>query len=72
MTFSGTSGQRVSIVSSGDFGIDCVGNAGGCIDLDGSTNNAGVLTSNVMPLGMGLYTLSFDLAGSRRQSSPTR
>jgi hypothetical protein len=74
LNYSGFANFTVS-----DGTVDLIGNGGAFdflpgngmyIDLDGSTNNAGVLTSNVMPLGMGLYTLSFDLAGSRRQSSP--
>lgn len=40
------------------------------IDLDGSTSNAGVMTSIALTLMPGVdYTLQFDLAGSRRANS---
>ncbi|WP_435011268.1 PEP-CTERM sorting domain-containing protein [Tundrisphaera lichenicola] len=54
--------------------VDTVGNGffdflpgnGVYVDLDGSTFNAGVMSSNGQSLAAGSYTLSFDLAGSQR------
>lgn len=39
------SSGTVDYVRSGDFGISCVGGAGGCVDLDGSTADGGRMTS---------------------------
>lgn len=52
-------------------GIACHGNAGGCVDLDGSTNDAGILTSkSAFQLTAGTqYTLSFWLSGNQRNSA---
>ncbi len=36
----------------------------GCVDLDGSTNQAGQISSKTLTLTPGTYTLSFDLIGS--------
>src|SRR4051794_7100300 len=52
----------VDIVASGSYGITCSGN---CVDLDGSTGDAGVLTSN-QTFGPGNFVLSFDLSGNQR------
>lgn len=42
------------------------------VDLDGSTNSAGKMESQVLTLAPGTYTLTFDLAGSQRNDhSPT-
>jgi hypothetical protein len=54
----------VDLIAHGDFGIDCFGGAGKCVDLDGATNNAGVLTSVALDLAPGVYELSFVLAGT--------
>jgi len=40
--------------------------SGQCVDLDGSTSDAGVLSRDFNLLGGVLYTLSFDLAGNQR------
>lgn len=41
------------------------------VDMDGSTSNAGQLLSTApITLGPGSYTLSFDLAGNRRNDAP--
>ncbi|MCH9675708.1 MAG: hypothetical protein K0U93_30000 [Gammaproteobacteria bacterium] len=54
----------VDLVAQGDFGpIDCAQLSGKCVDLDGSTANAGVLTSIAIALLPGRYTLSYKLAG---------
>jgi hypothetical protein len=36
----------IDYIRSGGFGISCVGGTGGCLDMDGSTSNAGRITSN--------------------------
>jgi hypothetical protein len=42
------------------------------LDLDGSTHAAGAIESkNALQLAAGTYELSFDLAGSQHQNSPT-
>ncbi|MCA3567466.1 hypothetical protein, partial [Bradyrhizobium sp.] len=51
------------------YGIVCAGGAGACVDLDGSTGNAGALTSTPLALTAGSYTLSFDLSGNQRGGS---
>lgn len=59
----------VDVVSNGGWGISCAGGSGKCVDLDGSTGNAGVFSSNLLLLGAGNYTLSFDISGNQRGSS---
>lgn len=54
----------VDLIAHTDFGIDCFGGSGKCVDLDGGTNNAGVLTSTALSLAAGIYQLSFELAGT--------
>jgi hypothetical protein len=39
------------------------------VDMDGTSNNAGKLTSIAINLAAGTYTLKFDLAGNRRNGS---
>lgn len=60
------SNGTVDVVSNGGWGITCAGGSGKCVDLDGSTGNAGVLTSNALLLGAGSYTLTFDISGNQR------
>jgi len=63
------SGGTVDIVANGTYGtIYCAGNAGNCIDLDGSTGASGTLalaTSFAVTSGT-TYTATFDLAGNGR------
>lgn len=59
----------VDLISSGGFGISCAGGSGKCVDLDGSNNNAGVLTSSLLNLTAGNYALSFDISGNQRNGS---
>ena len=62
-------------VSSGT--VDLIGNGlydflpgnGLYVDLDGSTQNAGLTTADPIALGPGSYVLSFDLAGNQRGGS---
>src|SRR5882672_11374958 len=58
----------VDSVHNGDFGIHCVGNLGGCVDLDGSTNVAGpLITSGTFNLAAGqTYRLSAEISGNQR------
>jgi len=57
-----------------DGTVDLIGNGtswdwfpsyGRYVDMDGSTNNAGTMTTDIY-LDPGVYTLSFDLAGNQR------
>jgi hypothetical protein len=59
----------VDLVKSGDsFGIVCAGGTGYCVDMDGSTRDAGDIVSlNVGPLGPGTYEFSYSLSGNQRQ-----
>lgn len=56
----------VDVVASGDYSIGCAGGDGKCVDLDGSTGNAGILRSIALTLNPGTYTLSFDISGNQR------
>ncbi len=63
------SGGSVDLVAQGDFAPDpsqimCFGASGKCVDLDGNTNNGGVLTSISIPLSPGTYEFSYQLAGT--------
>jgi len=57
----------VDLVANGDFasgpGILCQGGAGKCVDLDGSSGNAGTMTSIGILLAPGSYALRYALAG---------
>ena len=56
-----------------DGTVDVVGGgfcqSGLCVDLDGSTGNAGVLSRSFSLTGGLLHTLSFDLSGNKRGGS---
>ena len=60
------SNGTVDVVSNGGWGITCAGGSGKCVDLDGSTGNAGVFTSSLLSLAAGTYTFSFDISGNQR------
>jgi hypothetical protein len=62
------SGGTVDIIGQGGFGLSCVGGAGSCVDLDGSTGNGGTLTTNVFySFNAGdVVTLSILLSGNQR------
>lgn len=64
------SNGTVDLVAHTDFGIDCFGGAGKCVDLDGATNDAGVLTSIALNLAPGTYDFSFRLAGVELAFNP--
>ena len=61
----------VDLVKNGDFGITCAGNTGSCVDLDGSTNDAGLLmtTGAFAYNAFDLITLTFDFIGNQRGGS---
>ena len=56
-----------------DGTVDVVGGGfcqgGLCVDLDGSTGNAGVLSRTFALTGGVVYTLSFDISGNKRGGS---
>jgi len=54
----------VDLISSGDFNIGCANGVGKCVDLDGSTSDAGLFVSTPLLLSPGTYILSFELAGA--------
>lgn len=57
----------VDLISHGGFGINCFGGAGKCVDLDGSTSDAGVMTSGTFAFGAGdVVTLTFQARGNDR------
>lgn len=62
-------GGTVDVVGTGGFGYLC--NTGGlmCVDLDGSTGNAGVLSRDFSLTAGTTYTSFFDIAGSQRGGS---
>lgn len=61
----------VDYIKSGGFGIACRGGSGGCIDLDGSSDNAGdFLTADLFTLLAGnTYTLTYWFSGNQRGGS---
>ncbi len=62
-----TDGTVDYIRSGVQYGINCVGNTGGCVDLDGSTMNAGVMSSKTVYnlLAGSTYLFSLDLSGNQ-------
>jgi len=59
----------VDLVAHGDWGLTCAGSTGKCVDLDGSSGNAGVFTSSDLTLAAGTYSLSFAISGNQRNGS---
>jgi hypothetical protein len=58
----------VDLVRSGDYGIACAGGGGSCVDLDGSTSNSGLTSSNSFAFGAGdRVSLSWLFSGNQRQ-----
>lgn len=57
----------VDVIGGNLFGYLCAG-SGSCIDLDGSTHKSGVLSRSLDLTAGNTYTLSFDLAGNRRNA----
>jgi len=60
-------GGSVDVVGGSLYGFLCVTpTSGNCVDLDGTTNAAGQISSANLTLTPGVYNLSFDLIGSQR------
>lgn len=57
----------VDLIKTGQYGIGCQSGSW-CVDLDGSTSDAGILTTKDM-FAAGSYTLSFGISGNQRNSS---
>jgi hypothetical protein len=60
----------VDYIRSGFGGVICVGSTGGCVDSDGSTNDAGRLVSRAtfdIPAGTP-FTISLDVSGNQRRA----
>jgi len=58
----------VDLIVSGSFGIRCSGDAGGCLELDGSYgfhNPTSLLRTRDLDLEPGSYELTFELSGTR-------
>ena len=57
----------VDSIKSGDWSLNCVGNVGGCVDLDGSTDAAGTMyTTATFNLVAGTtYQLTADVSGNQ-------
>ncbi len=62
------SGGTIDYIRHGGWGIGCVGGSGGCLDMDGSTGNAGRITSKqVFSFDSGVqYFIDVALSGNRR------
>jgi len=62
------SNGTVDYIKSGGFGVNCIGGAGGCIDLDGSTGNGGRMTSKQTfnLLANETYRLIINVSGNQR------
>ena len=63
----------VDLVTGGDFGITCRGGSFGCVDLDGSTGDAGVIrsASSYGYDALDLISLALSLSGSQRDGFGT-
>lgn len=61
----------IDYIRNGDYGISCVGNTGGCLDMDGSTTDAGRITSKTSFDFMAnvVYTLEVQISGNQRIST---
>ena len=79
MNFNGlinwtVSGGTIDYIRSGGFGIACVGGTGGCLDMDGSTGNAGRITSRqLFTFDSGVqYFIELMLSGNQRGAQATQ
>lgn len=61
----------IDYIRSGDYGISCVSGTGGCIDMDGSTSNAGRITSvaTYSLTGGVVYSFIGQVSGNQRGGS---
>lgn len=63
----------IDYIQNGAFGLACLGAAGGCIDLDGSTTDAGDLVSTT-PFNLlagNTYVLTYWISGNQRSGTDT-
>ncbi len=58
----------VDSIDSGNYGINCEGGLGICLDLDGSSGDAGSLVSKES-FSPGTYTIQFSLSGHQQPSN---
>jgi hypothetical protein len=65
-----TTSGTVDYIKQGGFGLSCLGNTGGCIDLDGSTNDAGnfAVTAAFNLIAGVTYEVSYYLSGNQRNA----
>ena len=57
----------VDWIADNTYGLRCNGNAGGCVDLDGSSNDAGIMSHGTFTLTAGTqYLLTAYLSGNQR------
>jgi hypothetical protein len=61
----------IDYIRDGGFGINCVGNTGGCLDMDGSTGNAGRITSKTVFSFMAnvQYRFEVQVSGNQRNDA---
>ena len=66
--------NNTNAFGAGNTNLECRGDTGGCVDLDGSTDNAGIMTRGVGTLLAGTqYLLTAYLSGNQRGANyPTR
>lgn len=67
--WTAVSSGTIDVVASGTYGITCAGGTGKCVDLDGSSFQAGMLTQTLNLLAGQTYLASFDLSGHQRGSN---
>ncbi|WP_372914935.1 hypothetical protein [Sandarakinorhabdus sp.] len=67
-----TTTGTVDVVTSGNFSIDCVGNAGKCLDIDGTPGPGSLTTNTINYLAGRQLTLSFDVSGNQRDATTDR
>ncbi|SFR58461.1 PEP-CTERM protein-sorting domain-containing protein [Marinobacter daqiaonensis] len=63
-----TDGSVDLLADPNSWGIGCAGGTGKCVDMDGSSGNAGTLNSNMFTLAAGTYALLFDISGNQRNA----
>jgi hypothetical protein len=56
----------VDVVTSGNFGITCIGNTGACLDIDGSPGPGALSTTPIAFASGKRVTVSFDVSGNQR------
>jgi hypothetical protein len=59
----------VDVVADNSFGIRCVGNAGKCLDLDGTPGPGSMTTTSINYAAGRQLKLSFDMSGNQRDQN---